>query len=204
MKSHPNRTAWDTRIISGEIWMPSPHAGYPYDVSNMGRVRRHSLASDRVRKKLPNRNYEPHILWGGLINGYRYVTMTMDGMPHKHDGVHELVLLAFIGPRPDGYYGCHKNGNRADNRLDNLKWATPTENQEDRVRHGNDQIGENNGSVKLSDKQVGEIRKMREETGLSYRKIARKFNASTSNVHLICTGQSRNIPTVNPNPQLFV
>jgi hypothetical protein len=89
--------------------------------------------------------------------------------------VHKAVLLAFVGPKPEGCNECrHLDGNRLNNRLGNLCWGTYTENQEDRKRHGTMPKGEENGNSKLTAEQVEEIRKLR-ESGMSYRKIAAKY-----------------------------
>ena len=161
-----------------------------YEVSTAGRLRRISQASARIKRIHPHRNYLPRLLTPVINNGYGYFTLVFKGRRIRK-GIHALVLETFVGPRPDGMYACHRDGNKPDNSLDNLKWATPVENQDDRVRHGNGQRGEKNGSVKLSDKEVAEIRAVRNETGLAYNKIAKQFNCSTANVHLICTNQSR-------------
>lgn len=50
--------------------------------------------------------------------------------------VHQLILLAFHGPCPEGMECAHANGKPDDNRLSNLRWATPSENQRDKVLHG--------------------------------------------------------------------
>ena len=39
-----------------------------------------------------------------------------------------LVLEAWIGPRPEGMVTNHKNGDKTDNRLENLEYVTQTEN----------------------------------------------------------------------------
>ena len=49
---------------------------------------------------------------------------------------HRLVLMAFVGPCPDGMQCCHKNGIPDDNRIENLRWDTPKENAADAIRHG--------------------------------------------------------------------
>lgn len=55
--------------------------------------------------------------------------------------VHQLVLFAFVGPRPAGCESCHNNGIKTDNRRENLRWGTPSENQQDAVRHGTRKTG---------------------------------------------------------------
>lgn len=42
--------------------------------------------------------------------------------------VHQLVMLAFAGVRPEKFVIDHKNGNRQDNRIENLEYVTNREN----------------------------------------------------------------------------
>lgn len=49
---------------------------------------------------------------------------------------HRLILTAFKGPCPDGLEGCHNNGVPDDNRLENLRWGTRSENTYDKIEHG--------------------------------------------------------------------
>lgn len=52
--------------------------------------------------------------------------------------VHALVCSAFHGPKSDPKLQVrHLNGDRLDNRPENLRWGTCSENMHDRVRHGN-------------------------------------------------------------------
>lgn len=50
--------------------------------------------------------------------------------------VHRLVMSAFVGPRPRDKEVAHYNGRPEDNRLSNLRYATPQENEQDKFRHG--------------------------------------------------------------------
>jgi len=50
--------------------------------------------------------------------------------------IHVLMLEAFVGSRPEGLLGLHRNGQNTDNRVENLYWGTPTENVADAIRHG--------------------------------------------------------------------
>ena len=67
--------------------------------------------------------------------GYLCVSLS-DQSVSRMFNVHELVLLAFRGPRPAGMYCRHMDGNRLNPTLDNLQYGTPKENSEDRQRHG--------------------------------------------------------------------
>lgn len=175
--------------MQSETWLPVPFSGFPYEVSNAGRIRRLSIASIHVRRIHPRRSYAPRILTPVVNNGYKYVTLSQ-GNRQKRVSVHALVLMVFKSKRPRGMYGCHKDGDKGNNLISNLKWATPKENQEDRVRHGRGQEGEQNGSVKLTDVQVRWIRRLRKD-GVLYKTLAKVFKVSKGNIHLICTRQSR-------------
>ena len=50
--------------------------------------------------------------------------------------VHSLVAEAFIGPRPDGMEICHRDGNSKNNRAENLRYGSRSENIQDTVTHG--------------------------------------------------------------------
>lgn len=72
----------------------------------------------------------------GRSTGYRSVCLSRDGL-RRNFYVHELVLVAFVGPRPSpDHEVLHGNGVRDDNRLENLRWGTVQENADDRRRHG--------------------------------------------------------------------
>lgn len=59
--------------------------------------------------------------------GYKRVSLLKDGHATRRY-IHRLVAEAFI-PNPDGKPQVnHKNGNKADNRIENLEWATHVEN----------------------------------------------------------------------------
>lgn len=96
-------------------------------------------------------------------------------------GAHTLVLLAFVGPRPEGMEGCHNDGDPGNNRLDNLRWDTPRGNQADRDRHGRTATGERNGRAKLTAGEVALARKLRAR-GLSLRRIGRLLGINKSQV----------------------
>ena len=111
-------------MTASEIWKPVPgHVGY--EVSSLGRVR----SVDRyiaMRKK--GRVLSP----GRSSNGY--LSVILAGRASRT--VHSLVAEAFIGPRPVGREVCHVDGDRGNAKAVNLRYGTPKENGQDRVRHG--------------------------------------------------------------------
>lgn len=63
----------------------------------------------------------------GNGNGYRYVTVTVDGK-RKHLYVHRIVAELFI-ENPEGKpYVNHIDYDRTNNSVENLEWCTPSEN----------------------------------------------------------------------------
>lgn len=68
--------------------------------------------------------------------GYRQIILPDDSGKRHHLYVHRLLLLAHVGPAPTArHQAAHWNNNRADNRLENLRWATRRENAADKRRH---------------------------------------------------------------------
>lgn len=67
--------------------------------------------------------------------GYLRVCTTVDGK-HMSTSVHRLVALAFI-PNPDNKPTVnHKDGNKRNNSVENLEWATPAEQNRHAILHG--------------------------------------------------------------------
>lgn len=115
-----------------ETWEPIPTVT-GYEASDLGRIRSvdrvvqcSGLKGDYV-KHLRGKILTPHPTRGGYLS----VSPSRRTLL-----VHRLVLEAFVGPRPDGMHGLHRNGNHLDNRLLNLAWGTASENLFDQVRHG--------------------------------------------------------------------
>jgi hypothetical protein len=147
-----------------EIWCPV--VGYEgfYAVSNFGRV-------CSISRTIINRG-NSHKLKGGILTpilnkGYQRVTMRRDGKT-EYKFCHQMVAAAFIGPCPGGQEVRHKDGNRANPRLDNLEYGTRAQNIADCKEHGTFK----NGAAHLTEELVREIAKRSDETntvlGLEY------------------------------------
>lgn len=118
---------------------------------------------------------------------YPTVTLYCDGAKRRL-GVHQLVMLAFVGPCPEGKEVAHENGIPADCRLGNLAYKTHSANALDRNRHESDPRGEKNPHAKLNDEQVRAIRAEYAAGGITYRRIGLRYGVSESAIHLVVKG----------------
>ena len=102
-------------IVDGEIWRDV--VGYEglYEVSNKGRVKTLLGKEEYILKISPNKN------------GYYKTSLSKAGKATTCL-VHVLVAKAFI-PNVTGKPTVnHKDGNRLNNNVENLEWATYSEN----------------------------------------------------------------------------
>lgn len=75
--------------------------------------------------------------------------------------VHRLILLAFKGEPFPKQMACHNNGDKLDNRPENLRWGTAKDNAEDTVKHGRVLRGEDSPNAVLDNNTVIAIRELR-------------------------------------------
>jgi hypothetical protein len=107
--------------------------------------------------------------------------------------VHHLVLEAFVGQRPPGHICCHNDGDRLNNRADNLRWDTYRANSEDMLRHGTRLMG-SRCNAKLVEGEVLEIRRLR-SGGVPVRELAARYGVTPQNVANIVHRRSwRHLP----------
>jgi len=119
-----------------ERWKDIPGYEGQYQVSNQGNVR----SLDRtIWCKTHYRKYKGYPLAPGKFTKQGHLSIPLGKKSHGRC-VHELVMLAFVGPRPLKSDICHVNGNASDNRLCNLRYDTRSENNKDVARHGRRKI----------------------------------------------------------------
>lgn len=153
-------------------WIPTQYAGYY--VNEHGAVRGPS----------------GRVLRPGRRSGYLSIHVTGG----KNALVHQLVCIAFHGPRPTPtHQAAHNNGNPLDNRAVNLRWATRSENTKDALRHGAlpplpARPGELNPRARLTWDEVAEIRSEYAAGRASTRALARRFGVSHGHIQRIVVG----------------
>ncbi|MFC5353516.1 NUMOD4 domain-containing protein [Azospirillum himalayense] len=175
-------------IGADEIWRDVVgHAGF-YQVSSLGRVRSvaRMVRVSAGRGCAYDRPVRERILRSTVSHGYPSVTLWRGHVP-RVERVHCLVLEAFVGPRPDGFYGCHRDDVRTNNSLENLYWGSPTENCADKIALGNQPRGSRIPWSKLSEQDVASIRALRGKA--SQEAIGKLFGVPQSRVSRIVNGE---------------
>lgn len=153
-----------------EVWLPVPGYEGTYEVSNFGNVRR--VSTGRILQHVDG------------PKGYPIVSLSQHGIT-KNNAVHRIVLNAFCGPQPfEGAQAAHNDGNTLNPRLTNLRWASPTENQADRIRHRTDLRGEAVFGAVLTEDKVREIRE-RLSTGRTYKQLGKEYGVDPGTIYHI-------------------
>ena len=165
-----------------EEWRAIPGFEGFYEVSDLGRVR----SLDRiVRCYGPKKGAYVRALKGGLMrlqnHSGGYLQVALAG---KLQLVQWLVATAFIGPRPEGLIVCHNDGDKKNNRKENVRYDTPAENTQDLKAHGTACLGERNGCAKITHKDVESIRR-RYEKGELQREIAEDYGVKQTQISRI-------------------
>lgn len=102
--------------------------------------------------------------------------------------VHRLVMETFIGPCPEGKETNHIDGNPVNNALTNLEYVTPQENILHAYRIGLmlPKSGVMNGSARLTDNDIADIRKSPEGPTV----LAKRYGVVKSSISGIQLGKS--------------
>jgi len=173
--------------MENEQWLPVVHFEGYYEVSNYGQIR--SVAPGQGRRT-------DRVLgdWR-TSHGYRQVELQV---ANKSSGflVHRLVAEAFLGPCPFGKEVDHRDGDKENNLVSNLRYVTRSENmlaRNERLRTAGLplsglQHGEHNPQAVLTWKKVAEIRAFAAE-GMPQRSIAEIFGVRRETIGKIIRGE---------------
>lgn len=157
-----------------EVWKDI--AGYEklYQVSNLGNIK--SIAKNIVLATQDNGK------------GYRNVMLYKDGQA-KRVYVHRLVAKAFL-PGGQAKHVNHIDGNKANNKSDNLEWVTMSENMQHAYANGLAKQYERSGKKNPASRIVIDI-----ETGVFYetmKEVADLYRISVSYLSSMLNGKMNN------------
>jgi|LakMenEpi03Aug12_release.lakeMendotaPanAssembly.Ray.scaffolds.fasta_scaffold431982_2 hypothetical protein len=182
--------------MENEVWkdVNFEHWGEIYQVSNLGRVR----SKDRCYTAIHPMTKSPkvfHIKSKYLKshkNNCGYETISF-GTNRKHFFVHRLVLITFSEvPLDITLEVNHKDGNKSNNKINNLEWVTSKEN----IRHALDnklivrkkgEFHAQSKKIMQMDKNSGEIIKI----WGCVNSIQRELNYHQSNICEVARGNTK-------------
>lgn len=118
-----------------EQWRPVPGYEGMYEISSQGRARSLDRAVATPGGKGTKRIKGKVLALFTDKDGYQRINLCRDSKK-KQVAIHRLVIEAFVGPAPVGMECCHNNGDPTDNRVENLRWDSASNNALDQVRHG--------------------------------------------------------------------
>lgn len=102
-----------------EIWKPIPgYEGY-YEASSLGRIK-------GLSRLIRGRQW-PETIRAPMVTSFGYLRVNLNKESVKKNYmIHRLILLSFVGP--SDLCVDHRNGDPADNRLENLEYVSKWEN----------------------------------------------------------------------------
>jgi hypothetical protein len=151
-----------------EKWRAVPGFEGLYAVSDQGRVKRlaREIAMTNGRRRISERQLARN---PGSFG--HWVVILSNGNTRTIMRIADLVMLAFEGPAPAGMEALHKDGDRANNRIDNLIYG-PSRNEDHYFNPGNS---------KLVPSMVRDIRASNE----SAIALAKKYNLKPETIRAI-------------------
>lgn len=122
--------------------------------------------------------------------GYHYIGLRLPGRGLTNFLIHRLVATYFCEGYKEGLIVAHRDGNKDNNRWDNLRWTTQTDNMLDKKFHGtahNVPRGVEHHRCKVTPEHVKNIRE-RHAAGTSMTSLAKEFGLGLTTVKNIVDG----------------
>lgn len=151
-----------------------------YQISNFGRIK--SL------------HYKNHRIMSVSVSnkGYERLVLSKNGK-HQSVCVHVLVAKTFVANPDNKREVNHKDGDKSNNRADNLEWSTRSENMKHAHKNKllNLKYGADNPIAKLTVEDVEYIRKNYKSHDKNFcgRALARKFGVSNDTIYKVIKHQ---------------
>lgn len=115
--------------------------------------------------------------------GYKFHQLYLEKKMYNRN-IHILVADAFLKSEEGKHLINHKDGNKHNNRVDNLERCTNEYNHEHATKTGLKAKGVEIGTSKLTDQLVSAIKCLCNQ-GISHGQIAKAFGVSRSSISLI-------------------
>lgn len=160
-----------------ELWKKFP-LNENYEVSNQGRIKRKEIT-------LHNRTLSEKILTNTITSdGYFKVGVKINNI-QKDKRVHQLVGITWLD-NPNQYKEInHINGNKLDNRVENLEWCNSSQNQFHAINNHLQPNRVKNYEGKLTKEQRDKIKSEYKLGNITQRELGEKYKVSHSVINAI-------------------
>lgn len=175
---------YDLSEKDGEEWRDIVGFEGFYKISNYGRVV--SLERRVVTKRNYVYHYKKKMMRPHFDEEYVKVQLRTSLGKSKGYRLHRLIAEAFI-PNPENLPQVnHVNGNKSDNRIENLEWCTHQHNVDHAIITGLKEIATRRH---VTEEQVRQVR-VELNNGLTYPQIVKKLNITEAIIGNIKRGNS--------------
>ena len=121
------------------------------------------------------------------INTNGYLSVKIDG---KLESIHRLVGKLFIHNPHNKNEINHIDGDKTNNKVENLEWVSPRENIQHKIHQlGKEHRGSKNGMAKLTLEEAEKI-KLLYQAGYSQNKLGEMFSISQGKISNVVNGKS--------------
>jgi len=149
-----------------------------HEISNTGKIR-HKHSGRERKLRFSNR-------------GYMQVMFKCKDGKHLMCSIHRLVAITFLDNPYNKKTVNHIDGDKTNNNVDNLEWATKSENEQHAWANGLKVArrlkGELNPNCKLTEAKVRKIRD-RYDNGCPQYKLAKEYGVSEAHISRIIRGE---------------
>ena len=163
-----------------EQWRDIPGYDGIYQASSFGRIK---SISRSVPTKKGTQFVKERILKHSINKGYARISLSYKNIVYRK-AVHFFVASCFL-PNPESKkYINHKDGDKLNNKVDNLEWCTSSENEQ----HSYKSLGKINSHRKLSEHDLiyikaNAVKAKRYMGGGNIAEIAKMFSVHKKTIH---------------------
>lgn len=178
--------------LAGEVWKPLHFSGWRhlrnrYAVSSFGRI---ASYKENVLE-------DGKLLSGSLTTGYRTLNLHRPGNKGTLYIHRELAKLFLTRPSLQHKYVIHRNHNKLDNNIKNLRWATleqmisHQQGSPAKIAYKEKQANKTKG-LKLTAKDVKKIKKIlnSKNRSITIRQLAKNYGVSEMTMYRIKSGEN--------------
>lgn len=174
-----------------EMWKPVVGFEGRYEVSSKGRFK--ALARSIIYNDGRKGNLKEKMIKGSVANN-GYIIVSFDSKTKCL--AHRVVAEAFFGVQEYRVTVNHKDGNKTNNCIENLEWATYAENNSHaRSTKLNNQHGEKTNFSKYNDQFIAAVRNVYAEYKPTYEKLGLMFGLTGCHARQIVLHKTRKNPT---------